>query len=178
MRLCAPSHLDASPRRQLQSESTNIPDGVSLGRAMGLWVIAEGVDQHPQLHLHKVPKRYRIGCASTNIAQLCVLHTFPPSPKKEDSASLSPDTPSSGKRLQPTGPYSSHLCRTRVSAVFLFQHPTADHHGEPALHVDGPSPLTPGTREEKTSRCDSSSGGETDNEQRGFERTHWTDTVR
>ena len=52
---------------------------------------------------------------------------------------MSPDMPSSGKKLYLTGPYSSHLCRTRVSAVFLFQHRTADHHGEPALHVDGPS---------------------------------------
>ena len=43
--------------------------------------------------------------------------------KKGDSASLYPDMPSSGKRLQPTGPYPSHLCRTRVSVVFLFQHP-------------------------------------------------------
>ena len=52
---------------------------------------------------------------------------------------MSPDMPSSGKRLQLTRACSSHLCRTRVSVVFLFQHRRADHHGEPALHVDGPS---------------------------------------
>ena len=100
---------------------------------------AVGIDQHLQSRLHKYPKRYRICCASTNIAQLCELHTFPPSPKKGDSASLSPDMPSSGKRLQLTRADSSHLCRTRVSVVFLFQHRRADHHGEPALRVDGPS---------------------------------------
>ena len=31
-------------------------------------VIAVGVDQHPQLHLQKVPKRYRICCASPSTA--------------------------------------------------------------------------------------------------------------
>ena len=85
---------------------------------MGLWVIAVGV--RPTIittAIQKSPKRYRICCASTNIAQLCVLHTLPPSPKKGDSASMSPDMPSSGKRPQLTGPYSSHLCRTRVHFV-------------------------------------------------------------
>ena len=32
----------------------------------------------------------RICCASTNIAQLCVLHTFPPSPKKESRLQCPP----------------------------------------------------------------------------------------
>ena len=44
---------------------------------------------------------------------------------------MSPDMPSSGKRLQLTRACSSHLCRTRVSVVFLFQHRRADHHGTP-----------------------------------------------
>ena len=56
---------------------------------------------------------------------VCTSHI---SEKKGDSASMSPDMPSSGKQLELTGPYPSHLCRTRVSAVFLFQHRTADHH--------------------------------------------------
>ena len=137
----APSRLDASPRSHRSwSLTNNHHNCISLGRAMGLWVIAVGV--RPTIFttaIHKSPKRYRICCASTNITQLCVLHTLPPSPKKGDSASMSPDMPSSGKRPQLTGPCSSHLCRTRVPVVFLFQHRRADHHGEPALHVDGSS---------------------------------------
>ena len=48
---------------------------------------------------------------------------------------MSPVMPSSGK-LEIT---PRTFCCTFVSAVLLFQHRTADHHGEPALHVDGPS---------------------------------------
>ena len=52
------SHVVTSPRRH-SSRSRPTSPTASPWRAVGLWVIAVGVDQHPKLHLHRVPKRYR-----------------------------------------------------------------------------------------------------------------------
>ena len=105
----APSRLDASPRSHRSwSLTNNHHNCISLGRAMGLWVIAVGV--RPTIittAIHKSPKRYRICCALTNIAQLCVLHTLPPSPKKKGCvASVSPDTPRMKKTVHVPVPFA------------------------------------------------------------------------
>ena len=69
----APSRLVASPRRHSSRSRPTSHDGVSLGRAMGLWNLAIGIDQQLQSHLHKYPKRYRICCASPSAADQLLL---------------------------------------------------------------------------------------------------------
>ena len=70
----APSRPVASPRSHSSwSPTNNHHNCISLGRAMGLWVIAVGV--RPTIittAIHKSPKRYRISCVrSTNIRTYC-----------------------------------------------------------------------------------------------------------
>ena len=89
MRTCRPTAGSAPSRLVASRQETLLAGvrptshgGVSLGRAMGLWVIAVGARPTDHNCYPQVTKAVRICCALTNIAQLCVLHTFPPSPKK------------------------------------------------------------------------------------------------
>ena len=164
MRPCAPSHLDASPRRHCsrsrptsptpspwaaqwacgssQKESTNIPNYISTRSQSG-----------------------RIGCASTNNAQPCVLHILPPSPKKkEDSASMSPDVPSSKKKkLQLTRSCPPHPCCTR--------RPDSRPSRRARSARGWLSTPGSGTQRERTTRRDLSSGGEALTEPTGQRQT-------
>ena len=69
MRTCRPTAGSAPPRLVAWPKRHSQPE----------------FDQHLTTAIHKSPKRYRICCALTNIAQLCVFHTFPPSPKKKET---------------------------------------------------------------------------------------------
>ena len=65
------SHIVTSAQETHWSESTNIPDGVSLGRAVGLGVIAVGV--RPTNHHNRISTRtqsgFRIGCIKCRYCQ-------------------------------------------------------------------------------------------------------------
>ena len=133
---CAPSHLVASPRRHSspsrptsqtaspwaaqwacgssQSESTTSPSASPQCPKAVAFVV-----RRPTSHNCVIIKHFRL-------------------PRKKELGFIVPRHAKLRKRLQLAGSDSSHLCRTRVSAVVLFQHWTADHQGEPALHVDGP----------------------------------------
>ena len=172
----APSRLDASPRSHCSWSSTNISQLHLPGPRNGhVGHRSWSSTNISQLHLHKVPERYRVGCASTNIAQPCVLHTFPPSPKKATRLQCLPTCQALGKTYSYPG-LVPHTCVAHVSqqhSQFNAGQPTTT---ESPLRTWMALHSGTGTQGKGTTRLDSSPEGEADNEQRSLVRTHRTDT--
>ena len=123
---CAPAdellaaRLHISLRRPGVTRSWSLTNNhhncISLGRAMGLWVIAVGVRPTSPSASPRCPKAVsHLLCVDQHRTTVCTSHisAFP------EKRSLGFSVPRHAKlrkhRLQLTGPYSSHLCRTRVS---------------------------------------------------------------
>ena len=91
---------------------------ISLGRAIGLWASQLEFDQHLTTAYPQVTRAVsRWLCVDQHRPTVCTSH-LSAFPEKKRLGFIVPRHAKLGKRLQLTGPFSSHLCRTRVSTFF------------------------------------------------------------